>query len=418
MRKLFILRGCQSSGKSQIIKELGVENNTLSFNLFRSLFYDTRSTLDDNEYCITGDVHIYDKKIIEAMMNAAESRMSMGSTLFIDNMNLNVRDLSKWRSLAQRYYYKLFVVDVQKETTEQEILTRNKDKRHHSVDENILLDAMKKGNNNNFLKEYNVISPKDIQKELSFEQFVVDASQYKKVVVIGDVHGHYESLLEILDSHGGINNRKNLYVFSGDLIDRGDKNVEVVDFILGRRRENVIVVEGNHEMNMRHVLSSTKQKISAQTKKTRVEFLEKGWKDKDIRRVLLDKTVPFVVLKNVVGTSKPVLVTHAGITANNFEQKAALYPVTEFIYGSSSRNKVYRGHSTYSGNVDELINKYSSNEYIQVHGHRNGILVDDKMEYPFKTEDIYNVEAGVTDGGKMRAAIFNDLGVMSQEVGV
>ena len=111
------------------------------------------------------------------MMNAAESRMSMGSTLFIDNMNLNVRDLSKWSSLAQRYYYKLFVVDVQKETTEQEILTRNKDKRHHSVDENILLDAMKKGNNNNFLKEYNVISPKDIQKELSFEQFVVDASQ-------------------------------------------------------------------------------------------------------------------------------------------------------------------------------------------------------------------------------------------------
>lgn len=418
MRKLFILRGCQGSGKSQIIKELGVEDNTISFSAFRNLFYDTRSTLDDNQYCYTGETQMYDKKIVEAMLNAAESRMVIGSTLFIDSMNLNNKDLTKWKNLARKYYYDMFVVDVQGEKTDKELIHINKHKGVHTVDERSLLDHARKGREKSFLNDYKVISVEDIKQELSVSNLTIDAAKYKKVLIIGDVHGHYDELVELLSDHGGIDNKNNLYVFSGDLIDRGKKSIEVVDLILGRKRDNVIVVEGNHEMNMRHVLSGTKSRVSHQTRKTRNDMLEKGWKEKDIKRVLLDNVVPFVLIKNVVGTFKPVLITHAGIATQNFLQTAMLKPITEYTYGSSNRNKVSRGHSTYSSYVDMLLDKYSDGSYIQVHGHRNGVNNNGVIEYPFRTGDIYNVEAGVTEQGNLRAAVFSDIGIMSHEIPV
>lgn len=416
MRKLFILRGCQGSGKSQIIKELGVEDNTLSFSAFRNLFYDTRSTLDDNQYCYTGETQMYDKKIVEAMLNAAESRMVIGSTLFIDSMNLNNKDLAKWKNLARKYYYDMFIIDVQGEKTDKELIHMNKKKGLNTVDERSLLDHARKGREKNFLSDYKVISIEDIKQELSISNLTVDAEKYKKVIVVGDVHGHYDELIELLAPHGGINNKNNLYVFSGDLIDRGEKSIEVVEHILGKKRDNVIVVEGNHEMNMRHVLSGTKPRVSYQTKKTRDEMLEKGWKEKDIKRILLDNLVPFVLLKNVVGSVKPVLVTHAGVTAQNFSHTAMLKPITEYTYGSSNRNKVSKGHSTYSSYVDILLDKYSDSSYIQVHGHRNKVNNNGIIEYPFRTGNIYNVEAGITEQGSIRSAVFSDIGIMSHEV--
>ena len=64
--------------------------------------------------------------------------------------------------------------------------------------------------------------------------------------VIGDVHGHYKTLLALTEKLP--QNAK--LIFVGDLIDRGPQSMEVVKFV---RESGYLCVMGNHEhiMNLR-----------------------------------------------------------------------------------------------------------------------------------------------------------------------
>jgi len=64
--------------------------------------------------------------------------------------------------------------------------------------------------------------------------------------VISDIHGHYDMLIEMLDF---INFSKSDYLYIlGDNIDRGEQNIEVLEFI--RDNKNVESLIGNHELMM------------------------------------------------------------------------------------------------------------------------------------------------------------------------
>ena len=58
--------------------------------------------------------------------------------------------------------------------------------------------------------------------------------------VIGDVHGMYDTLVALLSKFPKISN----IVFVGDLIDRGEKSAQVVNFV---RENGYKCVQGNHE---------------------------------------------------------------------------------------------------------------------------------------------------------------------------
>lgn len=63
------------------------------------------------------------------------------------------------------------------------------------------------------------------------------------VIVIGDVHGCYKSLLALIEKlPKGI-----LIVISGDLVDRGPRSMEVVQYCIDN---NISVTKGNHEVMM------------------------------------------------------------------------------------------------------------------------------------------------------------------------
>ena len=59
---------------------------------------------------------------------------------------------------------------------------------------------------------------------------------------IGDVHGHYDGLMQLLD-FVQLDSEDQLY-FVGDLVDRGSKSAAVVDFV---RKHATACVLGNHE---------------------------------------------------------------------------------------------------------------------------------------------------------------------------
>ena len=61
-------------------------------------------------------------------------------------------------------------------------------------------------------------------------------------IVIGDVHGHYDTLIALLDAVSPTSSDK-IY-FLGDLIDRGPKSAQVVDLVMRNQFE---CLRGNHE---------------------------------------------------------------------------------------------------------------------------------------------------------------------------
>lgn len=72
----------------------------------------------------------------------------------------------------------------------------------------------------------------------------IDCSKYRQVLVVGDLHGSFDKLMKALKNEG-FDREKDLVVCVGDLIDRGEKNLECLGLILEPWFETVL---GNHEV--------------------------------------------------------------------------------------------------------------------------------------------------------------------------
>ncbi|KAK2946212.1 putative Serine/threonine-protein phosphatase with EF-hands 1 [Blattamonas nauphoetae] len=91
-----------------------------------------------------------------------------------------------------------------------------------------------------------------------------------KVTVIGDIHGCFFDLLEIL-KHSGSPSSDHLFVFLGDFVDRGPSGVEVLVVLLSLKLANpnsVFLLRGNHEsaeVNMYEFIPEVKKKYQVGT---------------------------------------------------------------------------------------------------------------------------------------------------------
>ncbi|WP_172436270.1 metallophosphoesterase, partial [Pasteurella multocida] len=71
----------------------------------------------------------------------------------------------------------------------------------------------------------------------------IDGSKYKKIFIVGDLHGMYDLLVSELEE-AGFDFVDDLLISVGDLIDRGPENIkclELIDF------DWFEAVRGNHE---------------------------------------------------------------------------------------------------------------------------------------------------------------------------
>lgn len=73
----------------------------------------------------------------------------------------------------------------------------------------------------------------------------------RDVFVIGDLHGCLDELQELLQK-AGVTPDKNLIIFVGDLVDKGPKNMETLNFVRDLTKQGACAVRGNHEENVTH----------------------------------------------------------------------------------------------------------------------------------------------------------------------
>ncbi|WP_028130588.1 metallophosphoesterase family protein [Selenomonas sp. AE3005] len=71
---------------------------------------------------------------------------------------------------------------------------------------------------------------------------------YKRIISIGDIHGHYDKAVELWEKIH-FNDGEDLLIFHGDYIDRGAESVRTLQFVksLVESHENIIALKGNHE---------------------------------------------------------------------------------------------------------------------------------------------------------------------------
>ena len=74
---------------------------------------------------------------------------------------------------------------------------------------------------------------------------------YERVLVIGDIHGHFKRFMSLYKKLNVTDN--DLLIFLGDFIDRGAEGevIQMIEWIMSQtQKENVIALRGNHEQMM------------------------------------------------------------------------------------------------------------------------------------------------------------------------
>lgn len=76
----------------------------------------------------------------------------------------------------------------------------------------------------------------------------------KRLLVVSDIHGHYEPFMKLMDSVD-YRPHEDMLIALGDLIDRGPQSSDVVKWFLpGHPGDKAIVIKGNHEEGFLHFL--------------------------------------------------------------------------------------------------------------------------------------------------------------------
>ena len=160
-----------------------------------------------------------------------------------------------------------------------------------------------------------------------------------RTIVVGDIHGCFDELTDLLDLIKLKNNDRVVAV--GDLITKGPKDAEVLDLFISDRRFSSVV--GNHDRKIRQKLRGEPMRLTKEQRKTLVE-LER---DRERYAAYL-RSLPYTI---DLGSH---LVVHAGVRPGVSLEEQMASDLTEIrtMGADPSRHrglpwyKVYQGRQT------------------------------------------------------------------------
>ena len=124
----------------------------------------------------------------------------------------------------------------------------------------------------------------------------------KKLFFVGDVQGCYDELMELLDKANAVNDDTVIF-FVGDMLNRGPKNLEVLNFLV-EQSLSMFAVRGNHEDIILQEHRMLKES-SDYTLKPHLQWID----DIDSKGIDYLKSLPFTIAL----PSLNMIVVHAGL---------------------------------------------------------------------------------------------------------
>lgn len=395
MRKMFILKGAPASGKSTLMKNLGLTDLAVGYDDARKLYSPILNTADLEGSRAIGRAG--EKLVTEFVHNCIRHRVDMGATVFVDCTCVTRSAQKPFNEIASKAGYEVIIVDVQGDLTDEELLARNRKRGTEAVPDEVVIRMAANHRKNENFGNPRVISPSDIMDELTTKP---EDFTGKKVIVVGDVQGCARQLNEMLVEE---KTDDSIVVFAGDLFDRGPSNDGVMRTAASLGQQARFVM-GNHDEHLYRVKSREfSPSRFSQTRETARQLANDGVSDKAIIK-FLSRYVPVLIFTQ--GDEK-YIVTHGGIDPGIIKETDSGYLTgvnadREYIIGSSHADNTYQYRGDYSSGTDERLSGYMENSGFtaQFHGHRNpdNIAAD---AFP----GVYSLESAVEDGGYLTTAI-------------
>lgn len=316
-----------------------------------------------------------EKRVWEILFELLEERMKKGELTVIDATNSKTVEMNKYKELADEYRYRIFIKDltnVPLEVCKQQNLSRPEYKHvpEEAIDKIYSRFAGQKVPSG--IKPINDIT--DIYYK------PLDLSEYKAINFIGDIHGCYTALMEMLED--GIKDDE-FYIFTGDYIDRGIENAEVLNFLIEIvNKKNVLLLEGNHERYIYEYAHNIPTHSRQFNEVTYYELLQKKVNKKELRKLYRKiAQCAYVSYHGQIFSA-----THGGIS--NIDKNLIYNNTESMIRGVGKYEDMTTVAETFAKEHPHII---------QVFGHRNVEDNDIKIN-----DNAFCLEGGVERGGYLR----------------
>lgn len=240
MRILLLLRGSAGCGKTTWIEQMGLKGYALSADDIRLLCQSPVMQVDGTESISQSN----DSVVWKILFQLLELRMQKGEFTVIDATNSKTSEINRYKELCMAYRYRIYCVDFTDIPMEEVKIRNVKRDPLKRVSENVIERMYARFATQKIPSGVKVIKPDELD---TIWLKMVDFSHYKKVHHIGDIHGCYTVLQKYFSDCGGMKEDE-MYIFTGDYIDRGIENAEVIEFLMSiKDKKNVLMLEGNHE---------------------------------------------------------------------------------------------------------------------------------------------------------------------------
>ena len=385
MRILLLLRGSAGCGKSTWIEKNGLKPYTLSADDIRLLCQSPILQVDGTE----GISQSNDNVTWKTLFNLLETRMQKGEFTVIDATNSKTSEMNRYKEMCDTYRYRIYCVDFTDIPIE-EVKRRNANREPLKRVPDEVIDKMySRFATQKIPSGIKVIKPDDLD---TIWMKVIDLSKYNKIHHIGDIHGCNTVLQKYLSDNGGMKDNE-FYIFTGDYIDRGIENAEVINFLISiKDKQNVLLLEGNHERWLWLFANNCVGKSKEFELITKPALENAHINKKDIRQLYrrFGQCAYYKYGENIY------LVTHAGLST--LTDNLSFVATDQMIRGVGGYNDFEKIASTFTDTTP-------SNTY-QIHGHRN------TKNLPIRINDrVFNLEGRVEFGGELRCVQVDKNGI-------
>jgi protein phosphatase len=262
---LVALVGASGSGKSTFAARYFKSTEVLSSDFFRGLVSD-----DENDQTATTDA-------FDALHHVAGIRLRRRQFVVVDATNVQKQARAPLLALARRHH--CFAVALVLDVPARECERRNagrtdRDFGKHVIPNQVsqlrksLRDLKTEGFRYVHVLKAEDIDGLEIERTPLWTDRRHESGPYD---IIGDVHGCYDELTDLLSSLGYRADAAGSWshaegrraVFLGDLVDRGPRVVDVVQLVRGMQAAgSALCVPGNHDLKLQRALKGNKVKVS------------------------------------------------------------------------------------------------------------------------------------------------------------
>lgn len=425
---IVLLVGPSNSGKTTLLKKWQEENKVspsevVSSDQFRILvsdkeFVDWKNMPKEEADILFDEYSLISKEAFAMMDNIIRTRCRLNKLTFVDATHLQPDDRKRYIAMARENHVP--IVSIVLDVPEKVLLERDEKRDNPRGKRRIKQQYQVFTREKRFMKKEGIRSLyflKEIDDiELTRRSHPLELDADAGIDIIGDIHGCYEEMIELLVKMGYEKDADDFYrhpegrkfLSIGDVMSRGPESLKSMMFFYRHVQKGMAyMIDSNHGWKIARWLDGKNVTLNHGDEKVEQEFLqfeqEHGaehvaeWKNK-LKDFLLEAPSHYILKKNGIPM---VVCAHAGIRDEYIGKQSR--DVSDFCrYGDTD-------------GFDEKGKPIRKDWFI---GHQTSQLIvwgHDPKPQPLKINNSLNIDQGVVFGGKLTAYRFPEALIIAVE---